>query len=326
MRIAFYLSATELSGGAKVLLEHGERLAARGHETVLVLPEEREPPFAFTGTRARDVPPCDLVVATRYHDVPAVMGRAPVAHLIQGDDTAGPRAVLASSGLAGLLARRRARKKLGRVERVLALPTAKIAVSQHLAARLEAHGHRVLLAPNGVDHACFSPRETAHPGKPRVLIAGPRQGPTKGIARALAATESVRASIELVHLAPTWEGTHPRADTRIAGLDARGVAELLRTISVFVSGVTEDEGFDLVALEAMASGVACVLSGGGAHREVAPALVGDLRLDLARVLADPAERARRIAVGLAAARARSWDSQIVLVESAYLGAAGSISA
>jgi glycosyltransferase involved in cell wall biosynthesis len=329
VKIAFALSATDLSGGAKVLLEHAQRLARRGHDTVLVLPEGKEPPFPFEGARARSVPGgCDLLVATRYHDVPRLveLGR-PVAHLIQGDDTAGPRAALATPGLGGFLARRRAEAKLEKVAAILALPTAKVAVARHLVARLVAAGHRALLAPNGVDLERFSPGRLPEPAKPRVLIAGPRQGPTKGIALALAALDLVRAdqTIEVVHLAPTKEGTDPLADTRASGLDEAGVAALLRTISVFVSAVTEDEGFDLVALEAMASGVPCVLSGGGAHREVAPDLVagpdpGALAAAVVRVLAHPGERVRRIEKGLAAARARSWETAIVEVDRAYLAA------
>ncbi|MBI3722700.1 glycosyltransferase family 4 protein [bacterium] len=339
LSIVFYLSATEVSGGAKVLLEHARRLAARGHETAVLVPRGREPPRFFEHGRpvVRDLPArADLVVATRYRDIePALAlagGRARVVHLVQGDDTAGPRDDLARlHGLGSVLARRRARRKLERCERTLALPTVKLAVSEHLRERLARSGHRALLAPNGVDVSRFSPGATQDDderrpplGRQRVLVAGARSGPTKGIELALSVLESVRASreIEIAHLAPSLDETDARADRRVAGVPEDLVVALLRSTGVFVSAASEDEGFDLVALEAMASGVACVLSGGGAHREIAPGLVvGRDREALSRAvlrcLEEREERERRREIGLAAAGARSWEIMIGRVERAY---------
>jgi len=330
-RLVFYLSATGLSGGAKVLLEHASRLAARGHETTLLVPGRREPPVFFENARPvlRELPASfDALVVTRYRDVEPALALAkgkPVLHLVQGDDAAGPRDELARHrGLGSVLARRRARRKLARCERVLALPTRKLAVSEHLRARLERAGHDALLAPNGIDLSRFSPGEGA---KGSVLVAGPRSGPTKGIDLAFSVLEDVRAKrqVDVAHLAPTLDETDARADRRVAAIPEALVASLLRGTAVYLSCVTEDEGFDLVALEAMASGTACVLSGGGAHGELAPGLVvGRDRDALARAVSlsldDPNERARRRELGLAAARGRSWDLVIERVEAAYLEA------
>src|SRR5437762_9741247 len=109
LAIVFWLSSTELSGGAKVLLEHARRLAARGHETALLVPSRREPPRFLEHGRPvlRALPPrADLVVATRYRDVEPALAAARergirAVHLVQGDDAAGPRSDLArAQGLA----------------------------------------------------------------------------------------------------------------------------------------------------------------------------------------------------------------------------------
>jgi glycosyltransferase involved in cell wall biosynthesis len=278
VKLVFWLSTHEPSGGAKVLLEHAHRLAARGHETSVVR-GAGPPPLA----------PGDALVVTRYRDVePALATRARVLHLVQGLD------LVAEGGLLRRLAKRR------RVARAFAASTRKLCVARHLVERFP--GSR--LAPTGVDLGKFAPGE---PAPRRVLLSG--RGPTKQIDLAFRALEKIR-DVEIVHLHPT------------AGLGEDQVAALIRTTRVYLSTVSPDEGFDLVALEAMASGVACVLSGGGAHRELAPELVegfdpSRLGAAVAQALDDPAEHARRAALGLEAARQRSWDVLITEVESAY---------
>ncbi len=283
MRLSFWLSTSEPSGGAKVFREHARRLAARGHGISLAV-----------GAPHPVLPPgLDALVVTRYRDVLPALERAPrVVHLIQGLDRAE----------GGPLARWR---KERRVARALAAGTRKLVVSKHLLARVPGS----LLAPTGVDLAVYTSGDAAR-GR-RVLLSG--LGPTKRIELAHEALRSVRDK-EVVHLTP-----HAR-------LEDAAVAALLRATSVYLSTVSEEEGFDLVALEAMASGVACVLSGGGAHEELCPALVvgpdpAALGQAVARTLDDPEERARRVTAGVDAARQRSWDTVFPAVEEAYSRAA-----
>ncbi len=278
MKLVFWLSTHEPSGGAKVFLEHARRLAARGHETNV----ER-------GASAPSTSGKDALVVTRYRDVePALDTGARVLHLIQGLD-------VPEGGFFRQLAKKR------RVARAFAAPTRKICVSRHLVERFP--GSR--LAPTGVDLATFAPGE---PAPRRVLLSG--RGPTKRIDRAFRALEGIEG-VEVVHLIPT------------ASLGEESVAALVRSARVYLSTVSPEEGFDLVALEAMASGVACVLSGGGAHQELAPDLVAGfepekLRRAVLRALDDPGERERRVALGLDAARRRSWETVMPEVEAAYL--------
>jgi glycosyltransferase involved in cell wall biosynthesis len=284
VKLAFWLSTAAPSGGAKVLLEHARRLGARGHETQVS--RDARPPRTDA----------EALVVTRYRDVlPALAVSPRVIHLIQGLDLpeGGPLARL---------------RKRARVAKAFAAPTAKLVVARHLLARFPG----ALLAPTGVDLSVF------HPGPKvprRVLLSG--SGPTKRIDLALRALAARTAPgpLEVVHLLPS------------ARLGEAACAELVRSASVYLSAVSAEEGFDLVALEAMASGTACVLSGGGAHAELAPGLVvpsgagGDLAAALgaalARCLSDPEESARRIALGLEAARARAWDAVLPAIEAAY---------
>jgi glycosyltransferase involved in cell wall biosynthesis len=293
VKLAFWLSTLEASGGAKVFLEHARRLAARGHEV--------------TVARGKDARPHGgNLVVTRYRDVePALAVSGSVIHLVQGLDV--PEG--------NVFARWR---KRARVRRALAAPTKKVVVSRHLQERFEG----ALLAPTGIDLAVF---QAGDPSRARrVLVAG--QGPTKGIDVAFAVLAKV-PGVEVVHLALRPEDTAPHAHVRASSLGEAETAALIRSAAVYLSTVSPMEGFDLVALEAMASGTACVLSGGGAHRELAPDLVTGfdpeaLARAVARTLDDPAERARRVELGLAAARERSWEKVIERVEAAYAVALG----
>ncbi|HZU99876.1 MAG TPA: glycosyltransferase family 4 protein [Planctomycetota bacterium] len=291
MKLAFWLSTLEASGGAKVFLEHARRLEARGHEV--------------TVARGKDArPPGGNLVVTRYRDVePALAVSDRVIHLVQGLDV--PEG--------NVFARWR---KRARVRRALAARTRKVVVSRHLQEKFEGS----LLAPTGIDLEVFRPGEPAR--SRRVLVAG--QGPTKGIDLAFAVLAQV-PGIEVVHLALRPEDTASHAHVRASSLGEAETAALIRSAAVYLSTVSAEEGFDLVALEAMASGTACVLSGGGAHHELAPDLVsgfdpGALTRDLTRALDDPAERTRRVERGLAVARERSWDRVIERVEAAYAAA------
>jgi len=278
VNLSFWLSSASFSGGAKVFAEHARRLRGLGHEVVLTV-----------GRPEAELPAgCEALVVTRYRDVaPALRAKERVIHLVQGLDV--PEG--------GALARWRKRR---RVARAFAASTAKIAVSKHLAARWPGARH----APMGVDTSTFAPGERS---PRRVLVNG--LGPTKRIDLAFSVLGRLRG-IEVVHLTPH------------AGLEEPQAAALIRSASVYLSTVTPEEGFDLVALEAMASGVACVLSGGGAHAELAPALIAGcepaaLAECVRRALEDPAEHARRAAIGLEAARMRAWERVLPEIEACY---------
>lgn len=280
MKLSFWLSSSEPSGGAKVFAEHARRLRARGHEVIVAI-GEREPHVT------NDL---EALVVTRYRDVlPALRaaGRERVIHLVQGLDV--PEG--------GAVARWRKRR---RVVRALAACSKRIAVSKHLAARFA----EARFAPMGVDLDVFKPGERV---PRRVLLSG--LGPTKRIDQAFLALRDLRG-IEVVHLTPH------------ANLSEAAAAALIRSASVYLSTVAPEEGFDLVALEAMASGVACVLSGGGAHRELAPELVVGfdpeaLARSVRETLERPDENARRVTLGHEAAKRRAWEIVVPEVEAAY---------
>ncbi|HQR66749.1 MAG TPA: group 1 glycosyl transferase, partial [Thermoanaerobaculia bacterium] len=76
MKIVYVLESLELSGGVKVIVQHAEGLAARGHEVVLVTKDARHdwipirvPVVEVPRFDAETLPPADVHVATWFPTV-----------------------------------------------------------------------------------------------------------------------------------------------------------------------------------------------------------------------------------------------------------------
>ena len=175
MRITFVLPEVNLGGGIRVVVNHAERLARRGHRVVVVAgPNERRTlvrrvkdvvrgraPFRSPSTSHfddsavdlrvarhapvgdRDVPDADVVVATWWETAEWVAALAPSkgakAYFIQGDDAETPG------------------QPRARVRATWRMPAHKITIAQWLVDRIHAEVGEadVSLVPNGVDVELF---------------------------------------------------------------------------------------------------------------------------------------------------------------------------
>ena len=274
LRVAYLLESTELSGGVKVVLQQAEALARRGHRVGVVSPGP--PPAWLPLARARferssfresrELAEADIRVATFWTTVsPALEGaRGPVFHLCQGYE-----------GSFSFYADRREE-----IEAAYRAPTRKLTVSKALAARLHAIG----FGPAESVGQAFDPREffpqaDPAPGPaavPVLLVVGPYEADVKGIAIALEGLRLWRQRGGVFRLVRV--STHAVSDEEkeagLAGdyhhrLSPDRMPFAYRAADLFLGPARPEEGFGLPVLEALASGLPCLLSDTPGHREIA---------------------------------------------------------
>ena len=165
------------------------------------------------------------------------------------------------------------------------------------------------IVPEGIDRELFSPAT-----KRRRLVLEWRQS-ERPLLRALARELAEQPDWELVLLRTRTPSARPPRPHRLRGrlhvrtaLDAPARAELLRSAAVLVPAA---EGLPRLAAEARAAGVAVAAPPGRVHQpELAAA-------EAARLVEDEAFRERRVAEGLADARAESLEALADRVEAVY---------
>ena len=138
--------------------------------------------------------------------------------------------------------------------------------------------------------------------------------PVKGIAWAFDALRPLRAEIPgltIVRLSqdapPSEVAAWPDAERHVAVPPAR-VAEIFRSVDLFVGASSEVEGFGLPTLEAMACGIPCVVTDIGAFRGLDPEACASLRIPSGDAGAAP-RRGPAAGVGPGAPRAARPERQ-----------------
>jgi glycosyltransferase involved in cell wall biosynthesis len=272
MRIAYLLESAELSGGAKVVFLQAEALARRGHRAAVVCPDARPGWFRFSRAvyersafaDSAELAAADVRVATFWTTVnPALRGaKGPVFHLCQGYE--GDFSFYAGSRAA--------------IEEAYRAPTRKLAVSETLSRRLADRGFgRAVNVGQAFEVEAFAPgpeREANDP--PVVLVVGPYEADVKGIAVALAGLVLWRRNGGRFHVrrvSPLSAGAEEKSwgivDEFHHRLSPDRMPFAYRGSDVFVGASRPEEGFGLPALEALASGLPCLLSDTESHREFA---------------------------------------------------------
>jgi glycosyltransferase involved in cell wall biosynthesis len=271
MRIAYLLETAELSGGVKVVLLQAEALARRGHRVAVVSPDTA--PSWFPLARARferssfrestALAEADVRVATFWTTVaPALDGAGgPVFHLCQGYE----------GGFRFYSDRR------GAIEAAYRAPTRKLTVSRTLADRLDTLGFGP--AENvgqAFDTSGFFPANTRAPEIPTVLVIGPYEAEVKGIDVALAGLalwrgRGGRFRLRRVSISPPADAEKASriVDEYHCAVPPARMPFVYRSSDLFLGPFRSSEGFGLPTLEALASGVPCLLSDTAGNSEIA---------------------------------------------------------
>jgi glycosyltransferase involved in cell wall biosynthesis/O-antigen ligase len=204
----------------------------------------------------------------------------------------------------------------GRRRRLLAEVDVFVAISRDIDAELEAFGvaaDRRVRIPNGVDATRFRPRRRRSVGGPNgtAIVTG-RLAPEKRIPALAARWGTVTAVSPGARLVVVGDGPDRDAIAGHGGVEVLGrrddVAALLRGTDVYVSA-SAAEGLSNSLLEAMATGLACVVTDVGGVRDVITDGVDGVVVDaddldgvadeVAALLANPVRRRR---LGAAARR------------------------
>jgi glycosyltransferase involved in cell wall biosynthesis len=291
MRITFVVPILEVSGGARIIAGHAQRLAERGHDVVIVAKRTRRLSFkerakawllrkpvevptehshvALSGVpfhvpnhwgpiREEDVPDADVIVATWWETAewiwPFSASKGAKVHFIQHYEAFPELPV-------------------DRVDAVWRLPMLKIAVAQWLVdlGREKFGIEQMALVPNSVDHQFFSasPRSKTDPPTIGFLF---HEVPFKDLPTTIAAARLVkRVRPETRFLSfgaarPADDQLPP--DTEFHYLPSQEkIAEIYGRCDVWLS-TSRTEGFNLPPLEAMACGCPAVCAKTGRPLEI----------------------------------------------------------
>jgi len=295
MRVTFVVPVLDTSGGARIIAGHAQRLAARGHQVVIVAPKRpqvtvrqrikaalgrdslpidltrshyarAQVPVRFTRSAAPvtadDVPDADVIVATFWTTAewiwPFPESKGTKVHFIQHYEAFPEWPEFKE-----------------RVDAVWRLPTHKIAIAKWL---IDLGQERlgigdIALVPNSVDHEFFDVRKRSKgKGEPPTVGFLFHHAAFKDVPSSIAAVKAlqkVRPEARLI----SFGGNRPRFGELPAGTEfhfqpTQGeIAAIYARCDVWLSTSTT-EGFNLPPLEAMASGCPVVCSRTGRPLEI----------------------------------------------------------
>lgn len=335
LRITYLVPHHNLTGGLKVLLEQIRWLGARGHRVRAV----------FRGRASRALPPWSDVAAAEERILPE---GASLAEAFEGSDVvvcgvfptvpecaaAGRPTLYLEQGHEFLFELPQGQgdhldQVFRQFDRALTTPTPVATISPFVSELLaRSFGRRTMVIPNGIDPARFHPAPVGTGA--RVLLVGNPTLAFKGFDAALAALR--RAHRQVPGLSVTWVSQVPVPATdlpfpveNVVNPPQERLPGIFRGHDVHLF-TSRYEAFALPPLEAMASGVPVVSTDCGGIRAFAVhgdncllASPGDdaaLGEAVARVLLEPALKARLAQRGRETAEAFSMERSIDALEEA----------
>ena len=359
MKINFVLGqkSIDFSGGFRVVAGYADRLCARGHQVTILAPggeegqrltllqelrrwivggpaapEADSRPFLenpdvkiklINGKNTlspSDLPDADIVVATWWETaewVHAAAGNFAAFHLIQDHEIFPYLPV-------------------ERAHEAHRLPLRKIVVSKWLEKRLaEYYGiDDAILIENAVDYSHFEQPRREMPPRPTIGFAYSGAG-RKNSARAILACRELRRRIPDLRVLAFGSMLPRRADKMPRWVEyslrptEEKIAEIYSACSAWLF-TSNEEGFGLPILEAMASGTPVIATPAGAAPQILTkyngALVGkelgEITSDAERILKlSPEDWGKMSAAAAATARRRDWNDATDALEAAFLAAA-----
>jgi glycosyltransferase involved in cell wall biosynthesis len=258
MKIAYLLEDTDLAGGIRVCVAHGDVLTDRGHEVTLIT---KGSPLTWRRSRAKwqhvktwaeiDVASFDFIVGTFWRTIAHAYSLAP------------DRAIHFCQGYEGSFTAYEELKT--EIDAAYRLPIPKITVSPHLVPICKQFYDDATYVGQIVDDEYFQPHINSAVPR-RVLLVGPMQADFKGIDvgyDAVRRARSLGATFDLIRVSQ-WapangEPAELAAEFHVA-LSTADMVRLIASCDVYLAPSRHQEGFGLPAAEAMASGIAGVLS------------------------------------------------------------------
>ena len=259
LKIAYLVEDTAQSGGVRVQLAHADALIARGHQDRLVtkgLPVTWRSSSAewvyVDDFRQYDASGDDFVVATFWVTV------APAFKM------AGNRAVHLCQGYEGSFSAYQPIRS--EIEAAYQLPLPKLVVAKSLVEICRRFTDDVTYIGQVVEDEFYRPTTPRENTPLRVLLAGESQGDLKGIDDGYAAVAHARwfhQKVELVrvsNLMPSREEPLDSVQEFHVALSTSEMTRLMHSCDALIAPNHAQEGFGLPAAEAMASGLATVLT------------------------------------------------------------------
>ncbi len=269
MKITYVTEDTELWGGIAVIFQHLELLAGAGHDAFLTTPASgpdwydlKVPVIKIKGLEPQFIPQADIIVATSWRTIEPVMEskKGIPVHLCQGLENSYKEFFSLKE----------------QIDYAYSLNLPRLIVSQHLDSFFkERFNAKTFYVGQALNKEIFHPfgnpvrRFPKSSFKPSsILVAGPFQGSFKNIPLSLKgiklANKKLKSPLKLIRVSQFPLSHEEEAiitpDIYHFRIPYQDMGNIYRNSDIFISMSTNEEGFGLPALEAMACGVPAILS------------------------------------------------------------------
>lgn len=259
LRIAYLLEDTELSGGIRMQLAHADALIARGHQVRCVT---KGLPLTWRSSRAEWVYVDNFLDYDASHD-DFVMGTFWTT-LEPAKTIAGERAVHLCQGYEGSFSAYEA--ILPQIEAAYRLVKPKLVVAKSLIPVVQPFSDDVTYIGQIVEDEFYRPATPRENEPLRVLLCGQSQADLRGIDEGYGAVAHARwfhQKFDLIRVSP-WAPSRQEPLDAVqefhVSLTTKEMTRLMHSCDVLLAPNHRQEGFGLPAAEALASGLATVLT------------------------------------------------------------------